>query len=129
VLPRAERFLCAAAALSYGCGATGTPRLQDAPAPRDFLAQVHDKEAPCDHEVVVFRPGAPIARPYKEVGSLSATCSPGAADICERRLRERACALGADGLVLLEPTAGPNPAGASNQSLISRDGRAIRWER
>ena len=103
--------------------------MQDAPAPRDFFAQVHDKEEACDHEVVVFRPGAPIARPYKEVGSLSATCSPGAADICERRLRERACALGADGLVLVDPTAGPSPAEVAGQSLISRDGRAIRWER
>jgi hypothetical protein len=112
-----------------GCGAALTPRVQDAPAPRDFFTEVHEKETPCDHEVVVFPPEASVAKPYKELASMSATCSPGAVDICERRLKERACALGADAVILVGSGPSPQPAGGSNQSIVSRSGRAVRWER
>jgi hypothetical protein len=111
-----------------GCWPALTPRPQDSNAPRDFYSQVRPSESKCDREIAVFPAGATPGRPHKEVASLSATCSPGAIDVCERQMKERACELGADALVLAEPSAGPNPAGPSGQSLVSRNGRAIRWQ-
>jgi hypothetical protein len=111
------------------CGGPAlTPRLEDTHAPRDFYAQVHREEPACDRQVTVFPPGAAVGRPYKEVSSLSGTCSPGAIDVCEARMKQRACELGADAVILSEPSPGPNPAGASGQSIVSRSGRAVRWE-
>jgi hypothetical protein len=111
-----------------GCSPALTPRPQDYNAPRDFYAQVRPPESKCDREIVVLPAGATPGRPNKEVASLSATCSPGATDVCERRLKDRACELGADAIVLVEPTPGPNPAGPSGQTLVSRSARALRWE-
>jgi hypothetical protein len=105
-----------------------TPRPEDAHAPRDFYAQLRPPERKCDRDVAILPAGATPGRPHKEVSSLSATCSPGAIDVCDQRLKERACELGADAIVMVEPTPGPNPAGASGQRLVSRSGRAIRWE-
>jgi hypothetical protein len=115
-----------AAQLFAGCWAA-TPRLEDAHAPRDFYAQVHPKEPTCDRDIAMLPPGAEPGRPNKEVASLSATCSPGALEVCDARMKERACELGADAVVLLETSPGPNPIGASSQRLVSRNGRAIRW--
>src|SRR3954454_10308406 len=85
-----------------GCWAA-TPRPEDAHAPRDFYAQIHPAESKCDRDIAMLPPGATPGRPYKEVASLSATCSPGSIELCERRLKERACELGADALVPTEP--------------------------
>ena len=110
-----------------GCFA-GTPRIQDAPAPRDFYKQVTEKEAPCDHPVKLLPAGAQPGRRYREIASLSATCSPGAIELCERRLKERACVLGADALLLTESESGANPAAIPMQSQVSRSARALQWE-
>jgi hypothetical protein len=111
------------------CGGPAlTPRLEDTHAPRDFYAQVQRKEPACNRPVTVFPPGAAVGTPYKEMSSLSGTCSPGAIDVCEARMMERACELGAYAVILSETSPGPDPAGASSQSIVSRTGRAVRWE-
>jgi hypothetical protein len=119
--------LLTAAALA-GCWPFATPHPEDAHAPRDFYQQVRPPESKCDRAITVLPAGATPGRPHKEVASISATCSPGAVEVCEQRMKERACELGADAVLLLDATPGPNPSGASNQSLVSRNGRAIRWE-
>jgi hypothetical protein len=111
-----------------GCWPALTPRPQDSNAPRDFYAQVRPPESKCDREITVLPAGSAPGRPHKEVASLSATCSPGAVDVCERQMKDRACELGADAILLAEPSAGPNPVGASGQTLVSRSSRAIRWQ-
>jgi hypothetical protein len=113
--------------------ATGTEtgcwvRPEDAPAAPDFYKTVSEREAPCDHPVQLLPAGAVPGRPHREVASLSATCSPGSISLCERHLKERACALGADALLLTESEPGPNPAAKPGQSLVSRSARALRWE-
>jgi hypothetical protein len=123
-------FGLAFVATTVGVGAciAGTPRLQDAPAPRDFFKQVSEKEAPCARPVKLLPAGALPGRPYREIASLSATCSPGSIELCERRLKERACTLGADALLLSEGEPGANPAALPMQSLVSRSARALQWE-
>jgi hypothetical protein len=119
----------AAAVSLLGCGLAGTPRAQDAPAPRDFYAQLKPDDPPaCRRPVRVFEPSASLPG-YQVMSSMSVTCSPGALDVCERRLRARACELQADA-VILEEASGPAgvPPGASSQSLVTRGGRAIRWK-
>jgi hypothetical protein len=125
----AHRFALAAFAcpLVAACWAA-TPRPEDAHAPRDFYAQIHPPEAKCDRNIAMLPPGAMPGRAHKEVASLSASCSPGTIEVCEQRMKVRACELGADAVLLTEPGPGPNPVGASGQTLVSRSGRAIRWE-
>ena len=113
--------------LAMGSLCVGTPRMQDAPAPRDFYKEVSEKETPCDRPVSVVPAGSLPARPYREIANLSATCSPGSMDLCERRLKQRACELGADALLLEEAAGGPNPSAVPIQSLVSRNARALRW--
>jgi hypothetical protein len=103
-----------------------TPHPEDAQAPRDFYRQVRPPASTCKRMVEVLSPETPIRRPYKELSALSATCSPGARSVCERRLKDRACERGADA-VLLNADAGPTPAGASSLSEISVSGRAVAW--
>jgi len=119
-------MLVAALPLLGACWAA-TPRPEDAHAPRDFYAQLRPREPKCDRDIAILPAGATPGRANKEVASLSATCSPGAIDVCETRMKERACELGADAVVLIESSPGPNPVGASGQTLVSRSGRAIRW--
>ena len=113
--------------LATGCWAA-TPRIEDAQAPRDFYAEINPSASTCDREVLVFPAGAAPGRPFKELASLSATCSPGSIALCERRMKDRACELGADAVVLVDTEPGPNPATPARQRLTSRSGRAIRWE-
>jgi hypothetical protein len=103
------------------------PRAEDAPARRDFYRQWTQREAPCDRLISVFPAQSAPGRPSRELANMSATCSPGSIELCERDLKERACALGADAVLMAEPEPGPNPAGGSRQSLVSRSGRAVRW--
>ena len=116
------------ASILGGCWPALTPRPQDAHAPRDFYAQIRPPESKCEREIAVLPAGSTPGRPHKEVASLSATCSPGSIEVCERRMQERACELGADAVVLVEPSPGPNPVGASGQTLVSRSARAIKWQ-
>ena len=113
--------------LLVGCGFSGTPRPEDASAPRDYWAAAQTQTpAPCSPKVEILT-RAEVRRPYREIGSLSATCYPGAPTLCEQRLSARACVLHADALILNEPESGGTPPGASAQSQISLAARAVRW--
>jgi hypothetical protein len=120
-------------AIACGCAEVTpripTPHVQDAHAPADFYeANLHRESPPCDRAIALFpAAGAASGRRYKEIASLSATCSPGSLELCEQRLKERACELKADAVIMTESTPGASPAGASGQSLVSKSGRAIRW--
>jgi hypothetical protein len=109
-----------------GCFAL-TPRNEDAPAPRDAYEQVTGSRPSCEPMVELLRSAAQTPRPYRELASLSATCSPGARELCERRLLERACQLRANAVILSPDTPGGTPPGASFLSQISVSGRAVRW--
>jgi hypothetical protein len=101
---------------------------EDARAPADFVEQWGKREKPCERPILVFPASAAPGRPKRELANISATCSPGSVELCERRLKERACALGADAILLGESEPGPNPAGGSRQSQVSRSARAVLWE-
>ena len=99
-------------AAASGCGTLlgTTPRPQDSQAPRDFYAsQLHREKPTCDKQVAILPAGASIGRAYKEVASLSATCSPGSPDICEQSLKNRACELAADAVIMSDRSPGPRP--------------------
>jgi hypothetical protein len=102
--------------------------MQDAQAPQDFYRQLTRKEKPCDRPIEMLPAGSRPGRPHREIASLSASCAVGFTGLCERHLRERACALGADALLLADAEAGPNPAAPAAQSLMSLSARALRWE-
>src|SRR5512142_1843835 len=89
--------------LMTACGVNPviTPRLQDAPAPGDTYHQLQRKPAACEHEVSVLSANSQLTNSYDEVAEVSATCSPGARSVCEDTLRERACKLGADAVLLV----------------------------
>jgi hypothetical protein len=124
---RAWLLLCLVGISSSGCKYLFAPRPEDAPALKDFHSQLTRGEGPvCAHVISLLEPGQ-VTRPYKVILSLSATCSPGSVQLCEDRLIERACRLGADAVVLDGVEDGASPPGASPQSLVSRGGRAIRW--
>ncbi len=109
-------------------GCFPTPRAQDATGPREFFKQVSEKEKPCDRPVQVLPAGTAPGRRYRELANLSATCAPGSIELCERRLKERACALGADALLLTDAESGPNPAAVPIHSSLTRSARALQWE-
>jgi hypothetical protein len=130
IRPARRGAICLGAVVSstalFGC--FGTPRAQDALTPREFYQQATEREAPCDRPIKVLPAGVLPGRPHREIATISATCAPGALELCERRLKERACALGADVLVLTEGESGPNPAATPLHSFVSRDARALRWD-
>jgi hypothetical protein len=68
-----------------------------------------------------------VRRPYREVSSLSASCYPGARNVCLRRLERAACDHEADAVILSEPTAEGSPPGASTRSTVSISGKAVAW--
>lgn len=117
----------APAALFSACLAA-TPNTEDAMAPQDFYAQVRPEPSKCGRSIEVVPSGTFPSRPFQELSRMSATCSPGAKSLCERRLEQRACALGADAVILDHAQPGAVPPGASPQSQISLSGRAVRWE-
>jgi hypothetical protein len=104
-----------------------TPRPEDLPATQEFLSVDTYKEKECDRPLAVIPAGAQSGRPRRELANISVTCYPGALWLCERRLKERACALGADAVLLSDAEPGPHPAGGSRLSQVSRSGRAVRW--
>jgi hypothetical protein len=111
-----------------GCNFMATPRIEDAPAPRDYYRLARPSERKCSRDVSILRADQVGGRPYQELRSLSATCYPGTPGVCEQTLLERACELEADALLVLEPQALGAPAGASTQSLSSMTARAVRWK-
>ena len=123
----ARRMIALVASLAVSACIT-TPRPEDAQATREFLSVDTYREKECDHPVAMIPAGAPTGRPRRELANISATCYPGSLWLCERRLKERACALGADAVLLTDAEPGPNPAGGSRLSQVSQSGRAVRWE-
>jgi len=104
-----------------------TPRPEDLPATREFLSVDTYKEKECDRPLSVIPAGAQSGRPHRELANISVTCYPGSLWLCERRLKERACALGADAVLLTDAEPQPNPAGGSRLTQVSRSARAVRW--
>lgn len=116
--------------LTSGCVRFATPHIQDAAAPGDTLALLHrsGERSKCDEHVQLVRSEAEATREFQSIAAISSTCSPGARGVCEQHLRERACELHADA-VILGGSSGANaaPYGGSNRSLVSVAGRAVRW--
>ena len=90
-----------------------------------YAALKHDK--PCKHEIILLHSATQVVRRYREVASISASCSPGAPGVCKQRLRARACELEADALILQGSGRGGVPYGGGTYNLVSQDARAIRW--
>jgi len=111
-----------------GCNFMATPRIEDAPAPSDYYRLAKPSERKCKRDVPILEANRAGGRPYEELKTLSATCYPGTPGVCEQTLLERACELGADALLVLEPQALGSPAGANTQSLTSMTARALRWK-
>lgn len=124
---RIGRGLALSSAAWFVACFAATPRIEDASAPRDFREQVAGADAECHRLVELVEEGARVSRPYDELAMLSATCSPGARSLCERRLKESACARGADAVLLVAPVPGALPPGSSGFSQIAVSGRAVRW--
>jgi len=100
---------------------------ENAHASRDFYEQWQNGPE-CARPIALFEAHAAPGRPSRQLADISTTCYPGSIELCERRLKERACALGADAVILTESQPGPNPAGGNRQFYVSRSGRAVRWE-
>jgi hypothetical protein len=130
---RAARLLSAAgnllavAAVS-GCALIGTPRIEDSAAPGDFYVVAQTSDPPCGSPVELVRADSAPSRPFRELARVSASCSPGAPRLCERRLLVRACELKADAVLMLPLAAGGTPPGSSAQSQVTASGRVVRWE-
>ena len=110
------------------CNFMPTPRIEDAPAPRDYYRLANPSDRKCSRDVPILDAGQSGGRPYRELKTISATCYPGTPGVCEQTLLERACELDADALLLVEPQALGSPAGASTLSSTSMTARALRWE-
>ena len=109
-----------------GCLPFGTPRIEDASAPRQYAsaARPHPR---CEPMVELIRSVAQANRPYREVASLSANCYPGVPSECERQLLERACQLRAEAIILTDSKSEGTPPGATKDSRVSRHAIAVRW--
>ena len=104
-----------------------TPRLQDASAPGDFYRALRPAERTCERDVAVLSAAEVGGRSYREVSMISATCYPGAPNACRQTLRQRACELHADALILTDGESGGTPLGASSQSVVSLSAHAVNW--
>lgn len=127
--PRGRRLLAAFAAgalCASGCVPLGTPRLEDASAPGQYMAAAKPSKR-CEPEVEVVRSRAGANRPYREVANLSANCYPGVLSECERQLLERACELRASAIILTEAQSGGSPPGGTTDSRVVRSAIAVRW--
>ena len=112
--------------VAIACSWAPTPRIQDAPAPRDYAREAWGDSRPCDHHVELLRTAPLDESNYVVVATLSSTCYPGAPGACEKSLLRRACELNADIVVMVETQAQGTPPGASGQSLSSMAARAMR---
>ena len=111
-----------------GCNYMATPRIEDAPAPRDYYRLAKPKERKCSRDVPLLNADQVGGRPYQEIKTISATCYPGTPGVCEQTLLERACELEADALLVREPSASGSPPGANSQSSTSMTALALRWK-
>jgi hypothetical protein len=118
-----------AIAVTVGCSSIllPTPHVEDDAAPFDYYAEAKAPKQSCSPAVELVREASTVHRTYAEVASLSASCYPGAPQLCEQRLLVSACEHQADALILMSPEPGSTPLGASRQSQVSMSGRAVRW--
>ncbi len=110
------------------CANVGTPRVGDAPAPTEVFQSLRREEPSCHRPVALLPANEPTGRKFREIARVSVTCYPGALSLCDRRLREAACRLGADAVIAMKPSGRGIPPGTSPLSLVGRSGRAIRYE-
>lgn len=106
-----------------------TPHPEDAAAPGDTVAQLRgaDHHSRCSRHVQVVPPAVGVMRPHRSIASISATCSPGTPSVCEQHLRERACELEGDAVILSDRAAEPAPTTGSTRALVARAGQVVRW--
>ena len=114
--------------LACGC-VLGWTRPEHAHAPKEYYQSAEQESAPCGRLVEIWERFPPTDRPYREIATISVTCYPGALTLCERRMRHRACELGADAVIAMEPQGTGTPPGSSLQSYVARSGKAIRYQR
>ncbi|MFZ5893198.1 MAG: hypothetical protein ACOY0T_19215 [Myxococcota bacterium] len=103
----------------------GVPHPRESLGPKEFVERAKPERS-CDHLVEVVDTSA-AARPYQELSRMTATCHPTAPSLCERRLRERACSLGADAVLLTPTEADRTPNSPYAHSQIAQNGIAVRW--
>lgn len=103
-----------------------TPRAVDAPAIHDYAKQACKPPDHCPRRIDIFEVTQFDESAYTAVGTISATCYPGARAVCEQTLKARACELDADAVVIVPSASSAVPPGASGQSLSSMTGRALR---
>ncbi|MDB4990617.1 MAG: hypothetical protein JWN04_5795 [Myxococcaceae bacterium] len=113
-------------ALLASCWSLSNAHDDNSFAPGDAYALLK-QDKPCKHQVSVLHSATQAVRRYREVASISASCSPGAPRVCEQRLRARACELEADALILQGLGRGGVPYGGGTYNLVSQNARAIRW--
>jgi len=106
-----------------------TPPFQHVPATAETYASLQPAEHACGREIPVLPATTPMMASYRDVGSVSVTCYPGVLGLCDRRLQDGGCRLGADAVIRAAAIDEvPPPLGASKQLLVVRSGRAIRYE-
>ncbi len=103
-----------------------TPRAVDAPAIQDYAKQACKPVDRCPRRIDIFEVTQFDESAYTAVGTISATCYPGARAVCEQTLKARACELDADVVLIVPSASSAVPPGASGQSLSSLTGRALR---
>jgi hypothetical protein len=118
--------LLASVIVAAGCVTlAGVPNPEDRHAPSEVYESIQRPN--CGRFVEMLAPHQQPARAYKTVASLSVTCHNGVNAACDRRLRERACELGGDALMLFESQSAPIPLGSARRTDIVRSGQVIRF--
>ena len=120
----------ALALLVTSCGVRPVyvPRSDGSPR-GDIALERARPESHCERDVRLLR-DAPSA-PFVEVRTLSVSCDAGRPDECDEALRQRACTLGADAVIVAQERGGASgPPGSIGGTLRrTREGRAVRLDR
>jgi hypothetical protein len=104
-------------------GCVTTPR--EVPTVQDLIK--HSKPAPrCEH-LVEFVDRDRANRPYTELSRASVTCHPALPDLCERSLRDKACEVGADAVLLVPATSGASRSVPNTRDQVWKDAVLARW--
>jgi hypothetical protein len=82
--------------------------------------------ARCEH-LVEFADRGSVNRPYTELSRVSVTCHPALPELCERSLRDRACALGADAVLIVPAESGASRNVPSSRDQVWQNAILVRW--
>ena len=104
-------------------GCVTTPR--EVPSVQEMVAR-SKPAARCEH-LVEFVDRDSVKRPYTEISRASVTCHPALPELCERSLRDRACKLGADAVVLFPATTGASRSVPNTRDQIWKNAVLARW--